>query len=205
MNVVPGRPQAAARRSAQHEGIPVGRPAMHRIWQVGDDVDTDALAPGHSMQHGVEVIARHCLEHHLPDFATQVRAGDVLVAGRNFGIGSSREQAAAVLVHLGLAAVVATSYGGLFFRNAFNLGLVLLTCPQAVQLQGVQELALDWPEHRLVLGDGRLLPCEPVPDFLLQMARAGGLLASLKQRLQQARSGNPNLQARDPSALADKF
>ena len=165
--------------------------AMHRIWYVGDDVDTDALAPGHSMQHGVPVIARHCLETRLPGFAAQVQAGDVLVAGRNFGIGSSREQAAAVLVHLGLAAVVAASYGGLFFRNAFNLGLLLLTCPQAAQLQGCEELAIDWSANQLQLADGRVLACEPVPDFLLQMARAGGLLPSLKQRLQQARSSHP--------------
>jgi 3-isopropylmalate/(R)-2-methylmalate dehydratase small subunit len=155
----------------------------HKVWRLGDDVDTDALAPGAYMQHGIEVIGQHCLEHLLPSFAQDVRPGDVLVAGRNFGIGSSREQAAAVLVHLGVAAVIAPSYGGLFFRNAFNLGLVLLTCAQADALTNETELALCEPALSLQLRSGERLPCDPVPDFLLQMARAGGLLASLKRRL----------------------
>lgn len=162
----------------------------HKVWQVGDDVDTDALAPGSYMQHGVDVIARHCLENLLPAFAGGVRAGDVLVAGRNFGIGSSREQAAAALVHLGVAAVIAPSYGGLFFRNAFNLGLVLLTCPHSARLQGQAEIGIPVTCDHLVLRGGARLACEPVPEFLLDMARAGGLLASLKQRFAQQTHSN---------------
>lgn len=104
-----------------------------RVWKLGADVDTDALAPGAYMKHGIDVIAQHCLEALRPDFAAAVRPGDVLVAGANFGIGSSREQAAGALVHLGVRAVIAPSFSGLFFRNAFNLGLLLLTCPDAVQ------------------------------------------------------------------------
>jgi 3-isopropylmalate/(R)-2-methylmalate dehydratase small subunit len=157
----------------------------HKIWHLGDDVDTDALAPGAYMQHGVDVIAPHCLENLLPGFADAVRPGDVIVAGRNFGIGSSREQAAAVLVHLGVAAVVAPSFGGLFFRNAFNLGLMLLTCPQSNLLLNQELLMYDGRGLELVLTSGKPLQCDPVPDFLLQMARAGGLMASLKQRQTQ--------------------
>ena len=119
----------------------------------------------------------------VPAFARDVRPGDVIVAGRNFGIGSSREQAAAVLVHLGVAAVIAPSYGGLFFRNAFNLGLLLLTCPDAGSLRGQPQLAIERSPLRLVLPDGRAVACEPVPDFLLAMAQAGGLLPQLRQRL----------------------
>jgi 3-isopropylmalate/(R)-2-methylmalate dehydratase small subunit len=158
----------------------------HQVWRLGDDVDTDALAPGAYMQHGIEVIGQHCLEHLLPRFAQDVRPGDVIVAGRNFGIGSSREQAAAVLVHLGVAAVIAPSYGGLFFRNAFNLGLVLLTCSQLASLQDEEQICLVEPDLSLRTRSGTELPCDPVPGFLLQMARAGGLLASLKQRLKAA-------------------
>ena len=153
----------------------------HKVWHVGDDVDTDALAPGAYMQHGVDVIAQHCLENLLPHFARDVKPGDIIVAGRNFGIGSSREQAAAALVHLGVAAVIAPSYGGLFFRNAFNLGLLLVTSPDTDLLQN-QELLADvstglevnfYPEKQIKTA--------PVPDFLLRMVRAGGLLNSLKQ------------------------
>lgn len=154
----------------------------HRIWHLGSDVDTDALAPGAYMQHGIEVIAAHCLESLLPSFASDVRKGDVIVAGRGFGIGSSREQAAAALVHLGVAAVIAPSYGGLFFRNAFNLGLLLLTCPDAAGLAGEEQLSIIEPSLSLQTASGKNLACEPVPDFLLQMVRVGGLMASLKQR-----------------------
>lgn len=186
MSTVPANPAAPL------HGMPVDAApttTWHKVWEVGDDVDTDALAPGSYMQHGVDVIAQHCLEIRLPAFAQAVRPGDVLLAGRNFGIGSSREQAAAVLVHLGVAAVIAPSYGGLFFRNAFNLGLVLLTCPDIARLQGQPQLGMSATGNHLRLPGGEMVACEPVPDFLLQMARAGGLLASLQQRLERMASG----------------
>ncbi|WP_017758073.1 hypothetical protein, partial [Pseudacidovorax intermedius] len=117
-------------------------PAGHRVWRLGANVDTDALAPGHAMKFGMDVIARHCLESMRPEFATQVRPGDVVVAGPGFGIGSSREQAASVLVALGVRAVIAPSYSGLYFRNAFNVGLLLLTCPEVDALQEGEHIAL---------------------------------------------------------------
>ena len=115
----------------------------HRVWRLGADIDTDLLAPGHAMKHGIDIIATHCLETVRPEFAREVQRGDVIVAGPNFGIGSSREQAAAALVHLGVAAVIAPSYSGLYFRNAFNLGLLLLTCAQAESLQEGERIAPD--------------------------------------------------------------
>ena len=157
-------------------------PGLHRVWRVGADIDTDALAPGHAMKHGIDTIAKHCLEAVRPEFASQVKRGDVLVAGPNFGIGSSREQAAAVLVQLGVAAVIAPSYSGLYFRNAFNLGLLLLTCPEAEQLQEGEGIVLDADVPSVRTSDGRQLACEPVPGFLMDMVRAGGLLAQLRQR-----------------------
>lgn len=166
----------------------ISTPSWYKIWHLGDDIDTDALAPGAWMQHGVEVIAQHCLENTLPHFARDVRPGDVIVAGRNFGIGSSREQAASVLVHLGVATVIAPSFGGLFFRNAFNLGLVLLTCPNVEALQNEEQTMVDWRGLQLVLPSKKVIQCDPVPDFLLRMAQAGGLVADLKQRLQKTKS-----------------
>jgi 3-isopropylmalate/(R)-2-methylmalate dehydratase small subunit len=155
---------------------------LHRVWRLGADVDTDALAPGHAMKHGIETIATHCLEAVRPEFAREVQAGDVIVAGPNFGIGSSREQAAAVLVQLGVAAVIAPSYGGLYFRNAFNLGLVLLTCAEAESLNDGDRIALDMARPALSSPDGRTLACEPVPAFLMDMVRAGGLMKQLRRR-----------------------
>ena len=153
-----------------------------RVWKLGADVDTDALAPGAYMKHGIDVIAQHCLEALRPDFAAAVRPGDVLVAGPNFGIGSSREQAAGALVHLGVRAVIAPSFSGLFFRNAFNLGLLLLTCPDAEQLQEGDAVTL--VPVGVQRADGTVLPCQPIPDFLMNMVHAGGLMNVLKQRSQ---------------------
>jgi 3-isopropylmalate/(R)-2-methylmalate dehydratase small subunit len=159
-------------------------PESHRVWRVGPDVDTDALAPGAWMQHGVDVIARHCLESLRPGFAEGVRPGDVLVAGRNFGIGSSREQAAAALRHLGIAAVIAPSYSGLFFRNAFNLGLLLLTCPGCDVLHEGERIAFDARAGTVTRTGGQVLNADPIPRFLLDMVEAGGLLPQLQRRFQ---------------------
>ncbi len=153
-----------------------------RVWKLGADVDTDALAPGAYMKNGIDVIAQHCLEALRPDFAAGVQFGDVLVAGPNFGIGSSREQAAGALVHLGVRAVIAPSFSGLFFRNAFNLGLLLLTCAKAEQLQEGDAVTL--VPAGVQVADGTVLPCQPIPDFLMDMVHAGGLMNVLKQRSQ---------------------
>ena len=155
-----------------------------RVWRVGADVDTDALAPGAYMKHGLEVIGWHCLEAVRTDFASGVREGDVIVAGANFGIDSSREQAAGVLRHLGLAAVIAPSYSGLYFRNAFNLGLLLLTCPDAVKIEEGERVGVSFEGDIPVVirANGQRLACAPIPEFLMDMVDAGGLLPLLKQR-----------------------
>ncbi len=154
-----------------------------RTWKLPADVDTDQLAPGATMKHGIEVTARHCLESVRPEFALAVRPGDVIVAGPHFGIGSSREQAASVLVHLGLVAVIAPSYSGLYFRNAFNVGLLLLTCPEAGRIDDGEALAVDARAGLITRADGSTLRCDPIPAFLLDMVDAGGLMAQLKRRL----------------------
>ena len=132
-----------------------------RVWKLPADVDTDQLAPGHAMKNGL----------------------DVIVAGAHFGIGSSREQAASVLVHLGLAAVIAPSYSGLFFRNAFNVGLLLLTVRDADRIDDGEALSFDARAGVVTRADGSSLRCDPIPGFLLDMVDAGGLLPQLKRRL----------------------
>jgi len=158
---------------------------VHRVWAFGADIDTDQLAPGAYMKLGIEGIAPHCLEGVRADFAPQVQRGDVIAAGPNFGIGSSREQAAGALVQLGVKAVIAPSFSGLFFRNAFNLGLLLLTCPQAPQLRDAESITLDLQALTVTRADGQVLACEPIPAFLLDMVEAGGLLNQLRRRLGQ--------------------
>lgn len=160
-----------------------GQAATHRVWKLGADIDTDLLAPGHAMKHGLETIAHYCLESIRPTFAGQVKAGDVIVAGANFGIGSSREQAASVLVKLGVAAVIAPSFSGLYFRNAFNVGLLLLTCPQAGQLEEAEQVTLDTSlasDLSVTSSAGMQLACEPISEFLMAMVRSGGLMNQLR-------------------------
>ena len=156
--------------------------SIHRVWKFGPDIDTDALAPGAYMKLGIEGIAPHCLEAVRPEFAAQVQPGAVIAAGPNFGIGSSREQAVAALVHLGVKAVIAPSFSGLFFRNAFNLGLLLLTTPEAEQLAEAEQVELDLQTLTLRRPAGQQLVCQPIPGFLLDMVAAGGLMNQLRQR-----------------------
>jgi len=141
-----------------------------RVWRLPADVDTDQLAPGGTMKFGLDVTARHCLEAVRPEFAREVRRGDVIVAGPHFGI---------------VAAVIAPSFGGLYFRNAFNVGLLLLTCPQARRIDDGETITFDARAGRIERSNGDALACEPIPGFLLDMVEAGGLLPQLKKRLEK--------------------
>jgi 3-isopropylmalate/(R)-2-methylmalate dehydratase small subunit len=153
-----------------------------RVWLLGDNVDTDAITPGRYMKFGIEEIAKHCLESVLPEFATKAKPGDVVVAGRNFGAGSSREQAPAALKHLGVIALIAESFAGLFYRNALNLGLPALVCSQAKQIREGDELKIDYERSEIATA-GKILAFEPIPPHLLEMVHDGGLLPHLEKRL----------------------
>ena len=156
-----------------------------RVWRFGDDVDTDALAPGRYMHRPVAVLAAHCLEDLRPDFAAGAAPGDVIVAGRNFGMGSSREQAAQALALRGLAGVVAVSFAGIFHRNAINLGLPVFAGDARALADGAR-VALD-PDAARLRCDGEDIALEPMPDFLLAMIRDGGLVPHLEKRFAKER------------------
>lgn len=154
-----------------------------RVFLLGDDIDTDQLAPGQYMRGGIAALAAHCLEATRPDFAAEVQPGDIVVAGRNFGVGSSREQAAEALRHLRIAGVVALSFAGIFYRNAVNLGLPVLIAPD---LEGVAEgdaATLDPVRGVLRLTDKKAdIPLEPMPENLRVIIDDGGLVPHLKKR-----------------------
>ncbi|QQE09114.1 3-isopropylmalate dehydratase [Cupriavidus sp. ISTL7] len=162
--------------------------AAGRIWRFRDNVDTDAMAPATQMKGGIDQIARHCLAGLRPEFPATVRPGDLVVGGWHFGVGSSREQAPQALRHLGVAAVIAPSFAGLFYRNALNLGLPALVCPDTSRLVDGDRATLDLDGAAIVLADGSRVPCEPIAPFLLDMLRAGGLIPHLKRRLAQQRA-----------------
>jgi 3-isopropylmalate/(R)-2-methylmalate dehydratase small subunit len=155
-----------------------------RAFVYGDNIDTDALAPGHAMKLGPAALARHCLESVDPGFAAAVRDRDILVAGRNFGMGSSREQAAQALKQLGIAAVLAASFARIFYRNAINIGLPALVLPAGHGIRTGDRLAVD-PLAGLVvnLSQDRRHEVAPLPPHLLAMIRDGGLIPHLRRRL----------------------
>jgi 3-isopropylmalate/(R)-2-methylmalate dehydratase small subunit len=161
-----------------------------RAFVFGDNIDTDVLAPGRYMKGSIEELAKHCLEAVAPAFAGDVRPGDVVVAGRNFGMGSSREQAAQALKVLGVSAVVAKSFGGIFYRNALNLGLPVVVCAETASINESDKVRID-----LALGtvtnetSGRILPSEPLPAFLREMLADGGLVPHLEKKFANQKGG----------------
>lgn len=149
----------------------------------GDNIDTDMLAPGIYMKGALSVIAGHCLESVDPQFATNVRPGDILVAGKGLGIGSSREQAAEALKYLGVSVLIAKSYGGIFYRNALNFGLPALVCADCEKIRPDDQLSVDPASGKIVnLTRNETYQGEPLPDFLLEMIASGGLVAHLQKR-----------------------
>lgn len=154
-----------------------------RVFVLGDDIDTDQLAPGRYMRGGLGELAKHCLEATRPDFAPNVAPGDVIVAGRNFGMGSSREQAAEVLRFLGVAGVVARSFAGIFYRNAINLGLPVMVGESLDGIADGDAVALDLDAGVLRLtSKNEAIPLKPLPDNLRRILADGGLVPHLKKR-----------------------
>jgi len=159
-----------------------------RAFVFGDAIDTDVLAPGIYMKHPIATLASHCLEAVDPTFAASVRPGDIVVAGKSFGIGSSREQAAEALKHLGVSIVLARSFGGIFYRNALNLGLPVIVCDAADAIGAGDRVVVD--AARGVIENrtrGVTITAKPLPPFLLAMIEDGGLLPHLEKRFARER------------------
>ena len=156
----------------------------HRIWLLGDDIDTDVLAPGAFMKGPIEELSKHCLEAVEPGFAENVKTGDVIVAGQNFGAGSSREQAALVLKLLGIEAIIARSFGGIFFRNAFNIALPLFTVKSIQGISAGDQLTIDIETSQILnQNTGQKVIAETLPVHLVSIVRSGGLIPHLQNRL----------------------
>lgn len=155
-----------------------------RCWVFGDQIDTDALAPGPYMRKPLPELAKHCLEAVDPQFAGNVRPGDIVIGGIGFGIGSSREQAVQALLQLGVAAVIARSFARIFFRNAINLGLPALGCAAIratsgdhIEVRPVEGLIINHTQHTR-------FDCDPIPEQLMAVVAAGGLMPWLERHLQ---------------------
>lgn len=155
-----------------------------RAWVFGDGVNTDVMAPGLYFKSSMEEMARHCMEAIAPDFAPNVAAGDIVVAGRNFGIGSAREQAAMALQHLGIGAILAQSYGRIFYRNALSFGIPTLIFPASGEINAGDELQVDSVAGVVEnLTTGHRYQVAGLPAHLMAMVSAGGLMPWLKHRI----------------------
>ncbi len=157
-----------------------------RVWKYGDNVNTDVIFPGKYTYtlKTPEDIAAHALEDLDPEFAANVQTGDIVVAGSNWGCGSSREQAVSCLVLAGVRAVVARSFSRIWYRNALNNGLLALECPAFVDLASAGDTAtISLTEALITAGDGRTAAFKPVSDDVLRILDAGGLIPYIKQQM----------------------
>jgi len=152
----------------------------------GDNVDTDVIIPARYLtSHDPAELAAHCMENIDSEFVTTVRPGDIIVGGENFGCGSSREHAPIAIKASGVSAVIASSFARIFFRNAINVGLPALVCPEAAaEIRKGDELSLELATGRVEnVTQGRTYQAEPFPEFLREIVAAGGLVAYTKGRL----------------------
>ena len=156
-----------------------------KIWKYGDDVNTDMLFPGkYTYTCGTpEEIRPHLLEDLDPSFSGEVKDGDIIFAGKNFGCGSSREQPVLGLKSVGIQAIVAESFARIFYRAAINQGLLLIECPEAVRTYtGAEAVAFDLETGRMKVGDDEFT-FPPLPPEILAISEAGGLLAYTRKKL----------------------
>jgi 3-isopropylmalate/(R)-2-methylmalate dehydratase small subunit len=157
-----------------------------RVWKYGDNIDTDVIIPArHLNMNTAEELARHCMEGLDATFTSQVQAGDIIVAGQNFGCGSSREHAPLAIKGAKVSCIVAGSFARIFYRNAINIGLPIVECPEAVA--GTEkghrlEVDLTTGEVRN-LSTGKAYRSKPYPPFMMELINAGGLIPYTRQRI----------------------
>jgi 3-isopropylmalate/(R)-2-methylmalate dehydratase small subunit len=156
-----------------------------RAWVYGDNVDTDVIIPARYLTTSApEKLAPHCMEDIDASFAEAVRPGDIIVAGANFGCGSSREHAPIAIKAAGVSCVLAVSFARIFFRNAINIGLPILECPEMRAAKG-DRIEVDLVAGRILnAASGEVCSARPIPEFLQSLFSAGGLAPYVKHRLE---------------------
>lgn len=161
-----------------------------RCWKFGDHIDTDLIIPARFLNTSDErELAKGCFADLRADFFKQVQKGDIIVAGANFGCGSSREHAPVAIKACGIALIVAKGFARIFYRNAFNIGLPLLECTEAVdKIDEGDELKIDLISGEIInQTKGKSYHATPVPEFMLSIIKAGGLVSYIKRKKGGAR------------------
>jgi 3-isopropylmalate/(R)-2-methylmalate dehydratase small subunit len=152
-----------------------------RVWKFGDNIDTDAIIPGRFLTiYDEKELAHHAFEGIRDDFSRLAQDGDVIVAGRNFGCGSSREHAPLALKGAGIRFILAQSFARIFFRNAINVGLLPLVCPATGSIRDGSPVVVREREGKVIV-DGKEYVIEPVPEFMYNIVEAAGLVGYAKQ------------------------
>ena len=155
------------------------------VHRYGDHVDTDVIIPARYLAtQNPKELAAHCMEDIDKDFAKKCRPGDLIVAGWNFGCGSSREHAPIAIKASGVSCVIAKTFARIFYRNAINIGLAILECPEASEnIQSGDEVAIDFDTGLITnLTKGETYQANPFPAFIKEIIQAGGLMADIKKR-----------------------
>lgn len=156
-----------------------------KVFKYPDNVDTDVIIPARYLNTpDAKELALHCMEDIDKDFVKNVRTGDIMVAGWNFGCGSSREHAPLVIKTSGTGCVIAKSFARIFYRNAINIGLPILECPDAAEeISADDEVNVDFDTGEITdITTGKTYKAQPFPPFIQNIIRCGGLLASLKEQ-----------------------
>jgi 3-isopropylmalate/(R)-2-methylmalate dehydratase small subunit len=154
-----------------------------KVWKLGDDIDTDIIIPTQFLAlKTVEEMKKFTFYPLRPELPGLIKPGDIIVAGKNFGCGSSREQAPAILAALGVGCVIAKSYARIFYRNAFNNGLLLLESAELTDVANEGDTVSVNLETNWISLEGQQFAIMPVPDDLLEMVAAGGLVPFMRKR-----------------------
>ncbi len=157
-----------------------------RIWKFGDNVNTDDITPSPYLAvTEPEELAKHAMENLNPQFSKEVREGDIIVAGKNFGCGSSREHAPIALKASGLSLVVARSFARIFYRNSINVGLPVLESQELVDaVEDGEKIQVDLEEGEITTSSGKIIKTNPLPENVLRILEAGGLVNMVRHILE---------------------
>lgn len=159
-----------------------------KVWKFGNDIDTDVIIPARYLNTSdPKELAKHCMEDADPQFSSQVKPGDIIVAGKNFGCGSSREHAPIAIKASGVACVIASSFARIFYRNAINIGLPIFESPEAAEkIQKGDEIRVDGENGKIInLTRQEEYQATTFPPFMQELMAAGGLMNYVARKVQK--------------------